>query len=258
MVSDTVIPAYPYEGAFYWFIAEGRTYSQDHPYYRVLYGPRPAALGTRAAAIASLYPNILLGAADAQLPDSRSYLSGRRYEHPDLRISLDYDDNEWAQETQDVARAAAADAATARLLDENALLSGDKKLQHHCLCRTALQIRLAARAGGTLVGDEFFKRTYSLVAPWVPELAQRGDAKPTVVSKLAISENLVKLVGLDFAPGDLEAFAAIRASKEIAMYASSFREALSEALGAGDLEGRLIELMAQAEAPQRRALVQGA
>jgi hypothetical protein len=246
MSSDTIIPAYPYEGAFYWFLSGGRAYSQEHPYYRVLYGPSPNALSMRAAAIASLYPNILLGAADAHLPDLRSYLSGRRYHHPHLGITLDYDDNEWATDTQEIARRAAADPATKQLLGENALFADNAKLQHHFLCRTALQIRLAARSSGTLVGDDFFKRAYSVVAPWVPELVRDANLVANEPSKLSLREETVSLIGLDFAPSDLDAFAAIRSSKEIAKYTSSFREALAHAQNTGDLEGTLIEIMAHA------------
>ena len=222
MTQDTVIPAYPYEGAFYWFLAAGKAFSQDHPYYRVLYGPNPSALGTRAAAIASLYPNILLGAADAQLPDLQTYMSGREYHHPDLRVSLNWDDNEWAPETQAVAHAAAGESATRQILNANPAFAGDQTLQHHFLCRTALQIRLAARTGGTLVGDEFFQRVYTAVAPWVFELHGESSAPPPVVSKLEISETILTVTGLDFSPANLDAFAAIRASEDIAKYAASW------------------------------------
>jgi hypothetical protein len=246
MSDDIVIPAYPYEGAFYWFLAAGRAHSQDHPYYRVLYGPNPSELGTQAAAIASLYPNILLGAADAQLPDFQRHMSGRQYHHPDLRVSLNWDDNEWAPETQAVARAAAAEPHMQQLLAAHMGLSGDQKLQHHFLCRAALQIRLAARTGGTLVGDEFFQRIYSAVAPWVIELLDDPPQRTASVSKLMISETTLKVVGLNFSPANLDAFAAIRGSEDVATYAASFRAALSEAHASGDLESRLLDLMAEA------------
>lgn len=247
MTSDTIVLAHPYEGAFYWFISQGRAHPSGYSYYRTLYGSSPSTLGTRAAAITSLYPKIILGAADAHLPDSQAYLTGHIYEHPDLNISLDFNENEWADDNQEIAKHAATDPALVKLLIENESVVGDSSLWHHFLCRTVLQIRLAAKSGGTLIGDDFFKKIYSLVAPWVSELSKLNIVRASEpISKLDISTSLVDLIGLDFSPANLDAFAAIRASKEISRYATSFRQALADSQASGDLEGTLIELMAQA------------
>jgi hypothetical protein len=157
--STTVIPAYPYEGAFFWFIAAGRTHSTTHPYYRVLYGPESSKLQVRAAALTCLFPNVVLAGADSVLPDQNRYLSDRDYFHPDLRISLSWRQNERAPENRAIARMLLHDDLNVKkLLMSQHFLSGDLVLMEHFLCRVALQVRLAVQHNATLIGDEFFQK----------------------------------------------------------------------------------------------------
>jgi hypothetical protein len=239
------IPAHPYEGAFYYFLAAGKAHDQSHPYYRVLYGAEPANLQVRAAALSCLFHDIVLAPADAHLPDSGQYLSGRNYYHPDLRIAQNYSQNEWAPENRAIAEASLHDTSLRQLLAEQPFLGNDAELQRHFLCRAALQIRLAAQSDATLIGDAFFREVYTHVAPWVSSLlgTDRDAAEP---SQLALSEQTLEVVGLNFAPGDLDAFGAIRVSRAIDRYTDGFCNALLTAGTSPNLEQTLLDLMAQA------------
>jgi len=246
MTTDRVVPAYPFEGALFWFLAGGRPHSQSHPYYRVLYGNDPHSLSTKAAAVASLYPEISLAPADASLPDHGSYLRDGIYYHPDLRIGSNLGDNEWSDENLAVAAAALSSEGAPAFLNSNPALRGGTNLHTHFLARTSLQIRLAAKTKATLIGDSFFRHAYSFVAPWVRELLGEPTTAGQPRSKIAIEERTLDVVGLDFSPADLGAFAAMRASKEIAKYADSFRKAVEDASLHDQLEPRLLGLMAEA------------
>jgi hypothetical protein len=72
-MNGAVIPGYPYEGAFYWFIADDNVRRYGGTYYGTLYGPERERLAKHAAALACLFPEILLAPADAQLPETRGY-----------------------------------------------------------------------------------------------------------------------------------------------------------------------------------------
>ncbi len=212
---DAVIPAFPYEGAFLWFLGDEGARQFKSSYYETLYGPRAENAAVRAAALACLFPQIILAPADAKLPDSASYLSGREYYHPDLRLTMKYTgDHEWSDETQEVAKAAAANPEVTGLLTQIAHVGSDRNKQHHFLCRLVIQNRLAMATSATLVGDSMFQRLSKLV--------------------------------LNFAPGTREAFTAIRSSRAISGYAESFRKALITASSQANLDTALVQLMREA------------
>ncbi len=243
---DAVIPAFPYEGAFLWFLGDDSVRRFKGSYYESLYGPRAENAAVRAAALASLFPEIILAPADAQLPDSAMYLSGRAYHHPGLRLTMKWtDDHEWSDETQEVAKAAAADPVVATVLTTVGHLAGDPDRQHHFLSRLVLQNRLAIATGATLVGNSIFQRLSALVAPYMG--GDRAKSQLTgVASKLPIAERSLDIVGLNFAPGTRDAFAAIRSSQAITRYAESFRNALASASSQANLDDALLQLMREA------------
>ena len=104
-IPASIVPAFPYEGGLYWLIGEtAKRHSTDHSYYRVLYGLQPEKEAVRAAALVCLFDRIEIANADHALPDMRSYFKGNSYYHPDLRLSMSYEDREWSSEGQALAK----------------------------------------------------------------------------------------------------------------------------------------------------------
>jgi hypothetical protein len=250
-MTAVVIPAFPYEGAFLWFIADERVRKHSGHYYEILYGPERNTIATRAAALSCLFPEIVLAPADAQLPDQDKYQTGRSYRHPDLRLSVPYeseDYNEWSDLNQEIAKAVAGDPDVETVLAGLPHLKHDEKRKHHFLCRLILQNRLAKSTGATLIGNAAFHRISALAAQTIVSVTGSGQ-KPTEAEpkNLGISERLLDVVGLNFSPDNLDVFAAIRESKDITSYATSFRQALvSAAASPSELEARLLQLMRDA------------
>lgn len=95
-----VVLAYPYDGAFVWFInkdfmhseeTEGR-YTGSHPYYRALYGPKHHLLAGKTASLSIFYDEVIIAQADIGLPDSNSYRKGRSYFNPLIGLYHNWDD----------------------------------------------------------------------------------------------------------------------------------------------------------------------
>lgn len=239
-----VIPAYPYEGAFLWFLGDEHVRKFNSNYYQTLYGPHEGGVPVRAAALSCLFQEIILAPADAQLPDSQSYTADRLYRHPDLRISMNWQEHEWSDLNKEIAKVAARDPAIRAAVAALPHIGADEDKQHHFLCRLVLQNRLASATEATLVGNTAFQRITALVVPWIG--AVHGADALNQPSKLPLSEQTLDVVGLNFAPATIDSFAAIRASSAITGYAASFREVLASAASAPDIEARLLELMKEA------------
>jgi hypothetical protein len=94
-----------------------------------------------------------------------------------------------------------------------------------------------------LVGNSIFQELSALAAPWIASIGESGERKAETIP---VSVSTLEIVGLDFAPMNLDAFAAVRDSNAISEYAISFREALASAASAPDLERSLIGLMIEA------------
>jgi hypothetical protein len=250
-MTGVVIPAFPYEGAFLWFIADERVRKYGGHYYETLYGPERNTIATRAAALSCLFPEIVLAPADAQLPDYNKYQTGRSYRHPDLRLSVSYENedyNEWSDLNQEIAKAVAENPDVQAVLAGLPHLEHEEHRKHHFLCRLILQNRLAKSTGAALIGNAAFQRISALAAPTIVSVTgsehQSTEAEP---HNLGVSERLLDVVGLNFSPDNLEVFAAIRESKDITTYATSFREALvSAAASPSELETKLLQLMRDA------------
>lgn len=252
MIPDEVIPAFPYEGGFYWFAGASTTrHSRDHPYYRVLYGPDPDRTSVRAAALTCLFERIVIAPADHALPDWQTHLTARNYENADLRLSMSWDDNEWAPENVAIAKAVHGDPELRRLLESHPLFTRNEEAQHHLLCRSALQVRLSSTTGALILGDEFFQAVYRHIAPWVSRLVHDEAGVEPGPRSIALSETFLDVLSLDFAPSDIDAFAAIRGSDEISDYTRAFRKAIGAAQEAGHLRSNLLRLMREAMESER-------
>jgi hypothetical protein len=158
------------------------------------------------------------------------------------------DYNEWSDLNQEIAKAVAGNPNVQAVLAELPHLQQEEQRQHHFLCRLILQNRLAKTTGATLIGNAAFQRISTLAAPTIVS-ATGSERQPTEAEAqhLGISERLLDVVGLNFSPANLEVFAAIRESKDITTYATSFREALvSAAASPSELEAKLLQLMKDA------------
>ncbi|MDB6010979.1 MAG: hypothetical protein JWL65_3229, partial [Gammaproteobacteria bacterium] len=194
---------------------------------------------------------IVLAPADAQLPDHDKYQTGRSYRHPDLRLSVSYENedyNEWSDLNREIAKAVAGNPDVQAVLAGLPHLEHEEQRKHHFLCRLILQNRLAKSTGATLIGNAAFHRISALAAPTIVSVTgsehKPAEAEP---QNLGISERLLDVVGLNFSPDNLEVFAAIRESKDITTYATAFREALvSAAASPSELETKFLQLMRDA------------
>ena len=243
---SAVIPAYPYEGAFFWFIADESCRNFTSNYYQTLYGPQRSDIAVRAAALSCLFPEIILAPADAQLPDNQSCTVDRVYRHPDLRISMNWNENEWSDINKEIAQVAGRDPAVQKAVAALPHIGNDQDKQHHFLCRLVLQNRLASATEATLVGNSAFQQISALTAPWIGTVTGNAEIDKSQPIKLPISEHALDVVGLNFAPATLDSFGAIRTSVAITDYATSFRDALATAASAPDLEQKLLQLMEEA------------
>lgn len=243
MLDASVIPAFPYEGALYWFFGEVTVrHSRTHPYYRSLYGPDVENTAVRAAALACLFERIVLARADAVLPES----SG-------LRLVVEPSQAEWDEQDGQVARAALQTDAIKSVLDGHAFFRGDDWAQRHLITRSVQQMRLAVRTGSTLIGNQFFHDISKFLAPIIRQVLGHDSLGSKPEPPIALDTGVLPVVGLDFAPSSVEAFAAVRESKEVAAYAAGFREALSRAVESGDLREQMLRLMRQAMDHERVA-----
>jgi hypothetical protein len=224
MLPSTVIPAFPFEGAFYWFLGASTTrHSLDHPYYKVLYSGAQLDPTAAKTGLLCLFDDIVIAPADHGLPDYHSFISGDHYEHPDLSLSMSWGDNEWSPENTAAAEALLSRPQVKELMDSHPLFERDDRLQHHMLCRSILQIRLAAESNALLLGNGFFNALYTQIAPLVSQLLPSGLQPGMKPMSLSLEQSELDALALDFTPSDIDAFAAIRASDEISEYAESFR-----------------------------------
>ncbi|MFW6854900.1 hypothetical protein ACODYM_26770 [Burkholderia gladioli] len=246
-IPATVVPAYPYEGAIYWLLGEPTVrHGSSHPYYATLYGVAPAKVLRRAGALVALFDRIELASADHALPDRETYAAGDGYFHPDLRLSVSHKDVEWTDESDSLASFCFQTGVLDSTFAQHPFFQSDRNLQRHFLSRLVLQVRLAIRLNALLIGDSFFQDVYRKVSPYIRQFVEDLSGQLPQGLILDLSERTLAVTGLEFAPASFDAFAAIRSSKEIAAYASSFREAIGKSLSAPDLDSALLQLMKQA------------
>jgi hypothetical protein len=188
----------------------------------------------------------VLAPADAYLPDCQTLLTGNIYRNPDLRITMTFDGMECPQEVAELTKRVMADRSVAKVLDKNKFIFRSKELRSHFVSRSLIQIRLAAKTGSTLLGNRFFQLLYSRIAPYVHQLLPNAPLTDGHIQKIQFSSKIVKASGLAFTPSDLEAFYAIRSSKDILEYSKGFRAALRESAKFDDCEDRFLELMLKA------------
>ena len=73
-----------------------------------------------------------------------------------------------------------------------------------------------------------------------------GDELPRQPKMLAIDEQSIRLLGLDFSPSNIDAFYAIRGSRAITSYSSRFREVAFSIPASANQEVAFVDLMAEA------------
>lgn len=233
MVSDKIVPAYPYEGALYWLFSErgGTSYTGSHGYYKSLYGLNHSVVLPKASALACLFDNILMTPADAQIPRDSS-----------LRVSFGGEYMEWNDEVEELAKRLLQKQEVHTLVSKNPDFP-EEFSQFHFMCRTISQMIIADKTNAILVGNSFFNQIYSEVAKELGQIYTKGS---TPNSSWSLDLELLDIVGLDFGTADLDKFAAIRQNNEISGYSSEFRKAISEASSKPDLQKQLILLMKKA------------
>jgi len=246
-IPSAVVPAFPYEGGLYWFFGGATVrHPMRHPYYRSLYGLEPNAVVTRSAALACLFERIELASADHALPDRQSYSTGESYYHPDLRLSMSFEDKEWSPEGLALAKYVMNRQLLEHLFRGHELFKNDPEAQRHFLCRLVQQVRLAIRRNAILIGDDFFQEAYRQISPLIKQFVDDTPGLMPEGITLALNENTLVVVGLNFAPSNYDGFCSIRASKEVSGYAAAFREALGKANNSDDLQTSLLRLMKEA------------
>jgi hypothetical protein len=159
---------------------------------------------------------------------------------------MSFDETEWSQEVSELTQMVLADRSVSEVLDKNRFIFRSKKLRHHFVSRSLLQIRLAARTRSTLLGNRFFQLLYSRMAPYIHQLSFDEAPLQSQPQKVLLSSKLIKASGLAFTPSDLESFYDIRSSKKIMDYSEDFRAALRESAKFEDCEEKFLEMMHQA------------
>lgn len=246
-IPETVVPAYPYEGAIYWLLGEPTTrHSQSHPYYATLYGLTPEQVLPKAGALAALFENIELASADHGLPERTRYSGENGYFHPELRLSISHKEHEWTSEADSLAEFCFKTHLVDHLFRQHKFFSKDRFLQRHFLSRLLLQVRLAIRLNALLVGDAFFHAVYKTVSPFIKQFIDDTPGQLPEGLTLELNEKTFAAIGLEFAPASFDSFIAIRASEQIASYAVSYRQALGMAREHQDFESALLDLMRSA------------
>ena len=214
----------------------------SHPYYKVLQGPDATRYVTVAGAIASLFEVVELAGADFGYPDRETYTSGDRYFHPDLRISV-HGYGEWDDAHQEFANFLLKNPMVRQHLHSDPKLHEEREAKHF-LCRLISQMRIAARMDAVLVGNEFFETAYHIVLRYMDSFFSRQNQIDPGV--LTISQEVLAIAGLNFAPADFSELVAVRQSSEITAYATEFREAIGSAHLTNDFAASLKELMREA------------
>ncbi len=243
-IPDKVVPGFPYEGALFWFFSgrKGENYRGGHPYYVALYGPDHHLLTSRATALSVLFDDIEFAGADAALPDYQTAITGRIYEHRDLRIRMSWEDNEW--DYKELSRRLLEFKDVNSLFSQVSLFKVDEQLREHFLCRTILQLRLAKESNAILIGNTFYNHICERVIKYIgEELQLRSEASK---KRWTLEPTTLDAFALSIPSKSIDTFASIRQYREISDYAKGFRNALKSSIENGKDSNALINLMREA------------
>ncbi|MBC2696171.1 MAG: hypothetical protein HF982_13040 [Desulfobacteraceae bacterium] len=242
----TIIPGFPYEGALYWFFSERSmsSYQGSHSYYMSLYGPEHDKLVPRATALAALFERMILAPADAGLPDYRTYHHGKTYNHPELRITMSWEHNEWDDENIGIAKELLKSVEMNQLLSLIPLLASDEFIREHFLCRTLLQMRLADFTASVLIGDSFFHTVCESIVRRVGDTVSASSVPGH--APWVLEPRTLDLVGLTFPANSIDSFSSIRQSRQVSEYAAEFRVAATSAMAQADVTNSLLAAMKKA------------
>ncbi|HDR9260274.1 TPA: hypothetical protein QDB21_006314 [Burkholderia vietnamiensis] len=215
-------------------------------YYGTLFGPKPGSTKSNATALGALFEEIILVGADSSLPDRGESTSDGSYWHPDFRIRVPNSDYaEWDDDNKELAAELLASPAVVGSFRSNYSHIIDEFERLQMLCRLLLQMRAAQTYDAVIVGDANLCALHDVVLG-VLSATDRCCGERFISESLALNRSVLSIVGLEFNCPDLDAFSAVRQSKEISHYAEQFRQAVSVARSAPDLREKLLYLMREA------------
>lgn len=248
-----IVLSFPYEGGMYYLLNQHLDWVQSYGeggggsgYYGTLFGSKPKLIKSNATALGALFDEIILVGADSSLPDRDGATSGGNYWHPDFRIRVpDSDYAEWDDDNKKLAEELLVSPVVIDGFRSSypSIIGEFERLQ--MLCRLLLQMRAAQKYDAAIVGDAHLCALHDVVLGVLCATDQHFGEVFTSES-LALDCSTLEIVGLEFNCQDLDAFAAVRQSKEISQYAEQFRNAISVARDTPDLRGKLISLMKEA------------
>lgn len=251
-MSPKAVLSFPYEGGIYYLLNQHISWVPDaamrkEGYYPVLFGAQAHLTKSKATALGALFEEIILVGADAFLPDTESSTKDGNYWHPDFRIRVpnshysEWDENNTKLAEQLLTSPVVLDAFRSSYPD---LLQPHDRLQ--LLCRLLLQMQAAQSYDAVIVGDANLCALHNVI---LGMLTAAGQEQVAAFSSdtLALNSSTLMIVGLEFNCADMDAFAAVRQSKEIRSYGEQFRKAISTARTAPDLTKQLLLLMKEAK-----------
>jgi hypothetical protein len=252
MTPKTVL-SFPYEGGMYYLLNQHIDWVphaalDSDGYYPVLFGSQAQLMKSKATALGALFEEIILVGADAFLPDRENSTTDDNYWHPDFRIRVPNSHYaEWDEDNRALAE---------QLLQSPIIINEFRTRYYHLLkehdrlqmlCRLLLQMHAAQTYDAVVVGDANLCALHNSILKVLTATSQQ-QSEAFQSESLAIDSHTSSIVGLEFHCADMDAFAAVRQSKEIRIYAEQFRNAISTARSenASDLTRQLLLLMKEA------------
>lgn len=262
-VPANAVVAYPYDDAIAALIHESLVDDDGAVdvsrsglvrYNKNLFTDRARQLKGPAGALAALFERVILSARPVELPDFTKHVKRGWYAHPGLRLDMslqappqfesyvgwmDYGDGDGEPYTEwDHLMGRAISLRYDRSIDQGfrAFFRKHRRLfpsesYIDFVINAIVAVNLASENNAILLGDRVFHEFYELLRKCAPEdwaLFPRDIAATDRRQRIITLDDL-NLLSLGFAPANLDAFLAIRASKDIRRYARHWRAAIAEA-----------------------------
>lgn len=255
-MDNVIVPAYPYEGAIYWFFESyhrhggnwRKTFDGSHSYYRTLYGAQHVKYVQSSLAISSLFDNIRLAPADAFLINHVDYASGGKYNNPELRVQSDWDDDAIDRDKRH---------EIANVLSNDTVISSTfKKIPisalNNIIYRTLLQLEIAQKYNAVILGGPQFHLLRRLIEGYL--ICHNTDSySDKNVEVFVPSENGILLKAISFLPENIDQFALIRQNSNVKRYCKAFASHLRSCLDSKEPEKELKSLMREARSKKEIA-----
>jgi len=216
-------------------------------YNRDIFPPDMEKLQRRAAAVACLFENIILPARAVELPDIETYTRGGTYLHPDLRLQMSFDaPDQFAQfhgwmdfgnddgepfTPWDHLEGIASELQTrapvkAFFRRYKAQFPGIAYLDF--TVNAIVAVNMARKHNAVLFGNGVFQEFYQLLRTEAPAEMDLFPVVKDVSPRLPLFawEDL-GVRSLDFNPGTIDNFAAIRMDKDIRKYGENWRKIIA-------------------------------